>query len=67
MRVIQATPANAVYSAIYTVGGYRFQIAAQRQLSTHEAIAFAAQWMQTHRTELHHDSVNAVAVVDEPT
>jgi hypothetical protein len=64
MRVVQAAPARAIHSPVYIVGGYRFQVTAQRQLSSHEAIAYAAQWMQTHRTELHRDVVNPV-VVDE--
>ena len=67
MRVIQAEPPHAISSPIYIVGGYRFQVAAPWQLSTHEAIAYAAQWMQSHRAELNRETVNAVAVVDETT
>ena len=65
MRVIQAVPAPAFYSPVYIVGGYRFQVAATRPLTSHEAIAYAAQWMLENRSRLLSDRVNTVAVVDE--
>ena len=67
MQIIQAAPASTTpyWSPIYVVGGYRFRVEADHNLTTHEAIACAGRFLQEHRAELRPNEVNAIALIDE--
>jgi hypothetical protein len=66
MRVTDSTPVStSIWSPVYVVGHYRFQLSADHRLTSHEAIADAARWMHAHGAELSTDEVNKIAAVDE--
>jgi hypothetical protein len=66
MRLLSEYPTpDSVCSPVFVVGGYRFQVTAQRSLTRHEAIAYAARFLREHPTGLSRESVNSVTVVDD--
>jgi hypothetical protein len=67
MKLVRAAPApaSAICTRVYVVGGYQFQIAADRALTSHEAIGYAALWMHQNPAQVRKDCVNTVAVSDD--
>jgi hypothetical protein len=66
MKLLDTFPTpDSVCSPVYVVGGYRFQVAADRELTRHEAIAYAAQVLREHPTGLNREAINSVTVVGD--
>jgi hypothetical protein len=67
MKLVRAAPVpeSAICTRVYVVGGYQFQIAADRTLTSHEAIGYAALWMNRNPAQVRKDCVNTVAVCDD--
>jgi hypothetical protein len=66
MRTISVAPDPGLqYSPVYVIGGYRFRVGADRQLTMHDAIGQAARALQSDAPSLRKDVVNMVSIRNE--